>query len=130
MIVKSSDIPKHTLIPTGDMLFDFTLVSKHIQTDSDALPSYVDYGFGSEKMKFAGSHRFAIDRKERTHEQDVDEKLGEVGKEEGYIELSVECFTCNPVVNRDSWAVYIPWVHYWYAKFLWADAVKAVLRRR
>jgi hypothetical protein len=111
------------------MLFDFALVSKHIQTSSDPSPSYADYGFGSDKRNFAGSHRFAINRKERSHDQDVNEKVGQAGKEEEYVELYLQCFRCNPIVNRDSWAESLPWLHYWYARFLWADAVMAVLRR-
>jgi hypothetical protein len=105
------------------MLFDFALVSKHIQTPADPSPSYADYGFGSDKRAFAGSHRFVINRKERDV---VDEKAE---KEEEYVQLSVECFRCNPMINRDSWAESMPWLHYWYGRFLWAEAVRAVLRR-
>jgi hypothetical protein len=111
------------------MLFDFALVSKHIQTSSDPSPSYADYGFGSDRRNFAGSHRFGINREEGVHDRDVDEEAGEARKEEELIELYVECFRCDPLVNRDSWAEYMPWFHYWYARFLWADAVRAVLRR-
>jgi len=101
-------------------------MAKHIQTSPDQLPSYVDYGFGSDQRPFSGSHRFVVDRKEQ---KDVDEKVEQMGKEEEVVELYVECFRCNPMINRDSWAESMPWLHYWYAKFLWAEAVKAVLRR-
>lgn len=129
IIWKSSDIPKHTLVPTGDMFFDFALVSKHIQTSSSPTPSYVDYGFGSDQRIFSGSHRFAINREEKIRDQDVNEKVRQAGMKEEYIELCLECFRCNPIIDRDSWAEYIPWLHYWYARFLWAEAVRAVLRR-
>jgi len=129
IIWKNSDIPKDKLVPTGDMFFDFALVNKHIQTSSDSSPSFVDYGFGSDRRIFAGSQRFAVSRKVRVPDQDVNGKVEQAVKEEEYVELYVECFRCNPVVDRDSWAEYAPWLHYWYARFLWAEAVRAVLRR-
>ena len=131
VIWKGSDISKYSLVPTGDMLFDFLLVSTHIQptaiktptSPSPSLPGYscVDYGFGSDSGSFAGAHRFAVVRQER------DDEAGKEGEEE-YVELKLECFRCNPLVNRESWAEWVPWLHYWYARFLWAEAVRSVLR--
>lgn len=106
------------------MLFDFALVSKHIRTTSGLPPSYVDYGFGSDKRNFAGSHRFVVNRKDEGHGKDANDKT-----EGGSVELYVEGFCCNPMVNRGSWVEYMPWIHYWYGTLLWAEAVRAVLRR-
>lgn len=145
IIWRDSDIPKDRLIPVGDMIFDFALVDKHIrQTFTDPSPSYVDYGFGADHRIFAGSHRFVVKRsEEKRHDQGdlfneaaqgwqemtIKESGGEEEEVEKFVELYVECFRCNPMVNRDSWAEYVPWLHYWYAKALWAEAVRAVLRR-
>ncbi|EXJ78323.1 hypothetical protein A1O3_09484 [Capronia epimyces CBS 606.96] len=142
IIWKSSDISEDSLVPIGDMLFDFALVSKHIQTRPDSIPpsssygssysysySYVDYGFGSDQRNFAGAHRFVVTRKEQDqHQHQNQDQDSKEQKEEEYIELSIECFRCNPLINQDSWAEYLPWLHYWYARFLWAEAVRTVLR--
>lgn len=93
IIWKSSDIPKQVLIPVGDRLFDFALVGKNIQTPSNPISSYADYGFGSDKRTFAGSHRFAINRNERTEDERGAENLEQVEPEEEYVEVYVESFT-------------------------------------
>ncbi|TVY17168.1 hypothetical protein LARI1_G004575, partial [Lachnellula arida] len=82
----AADIPKSTLPPTGDMVFDFLLVATHIHipncnptptsgSTSTSLPgySYADYGFGSDGRGFAGAHRFAVVRKEREVEREKEE---------------------------------------------------------
>lgn len=59
----------------------------------------------------------------------MDGKTETMREEEEYVELSLECFRCNPIMDRDSWAEYMPWLHHWYARLLWAEAVGTVLRR-
>jgi hypothetical protein len=131
VIWRSKDISKVKLASVGDMFFDFAVIDKHIQTHSDPAPSYIDYGFGSDRRVFSGSQRFVVTRHERIRNMEEDEKAGllQTEKEDGYVELSIECFRCNPLVDRDSWAEYAPWLHYWYAKCLWAEAVRRLLRR-
>jgi hypothetical protein len=130
-IWRSEDFYKDKLATIGDMFFDFAVVDRHIQTPSDPSPSHIDYGFGSDQRVFSGSARFSVTRYERVHDTEENEKPEPLQseKEDGYVELSIECFRCNPLVNKDSWAEYAPWLHYWYAKFLWAEAVRRLLRR-
>lgn len=117
------------------MLFDFILVASHVPSPATAATptprsSHVDYGFGSDQRAFAGAHRFGIERREWSYGSPgpphnkvmVDKK-----EEDGDVELYVECFRCNPLVDRDSWAEWMPWLHYWYARLLWAEAVRRVL---
>jgi hypothetical protein len=80
---------------------------------------------------FSGSQRFSVTRHEPTPDAEEDRKTGllQSEMEDGYVELTIECFVCNPLGNRACWAEYLPWLHYWYAKCLWAEAVRRVLRR-
>lgn len=100
----------------------FKMTDYHLQKTSDPVSSYVDFCFGSDESRFGGCHRFAIIRESAREFRDED------GVEE-QVEVLLEHFRCNPKVNVDSWAEYIPWVHYWYAKFLFADAVRTLLRK-
>lgn len=113
------------------MFFDFVLVSKHIQSKSDPSPSHVDYGFGSDRKHFAGSHRFRVTHEEGVCDTEVDKGTGLSvnSSSEGSVELSLECIVCDPTTNRYPLVIYLPWIHYWYARFLWANAVKTLLRR-
>ncbi|TVY27391.1 hypothetical protein LHYA1_G004196, partial [Lachnellula hyalina] len=85
----------------------YPTATKTPTSPSPSLPGYscVDYGFGSDSGSFAGAHRFAVVRQER------DDEAGKEGEEE-YVELKLECFRCNPLVNRESWAEWVPWLHY------------------
>ena len=97
------------------------LIDSHLATSPDQRPSYVDFGFGSDKAPFAGCHRFSI---VRNHEGNSIESDGGVK----VIEMRLEHFRGNPRKNVDSWAEYITWFHYWYAKLLFADGIRSCFR--
>ncbi|RDL32019.1 uncharacterized protein BP5553_09421 [Venustampulla echinocandica] len=123
IIWRVSDIPKTTLVPIEDVLFgSFKVIDAKIKSTSDPSPSYVDFGFGSDSASFAGCHRFCVIRNpEETKDGPSEADSG--------VEIRLEHFRCNPVKNVDSWAEYIPWLHYWYAKLLFADGIRSLLRR-
>lgn len=125
-------------MPVGDILFGaFQLVDSHLKSaPSDPLPSYLDFGFGSDRGYFAGCHRFSLYRglkSKKGSELGKSDVTGTAGRadllEEGEVEVRLEHFRCNPSKNVPSWAEYISWFHCWYAKFLFADGISSVLRR-
>jgi hypothetical protein len=132
------NIPAMSFMPVGDILFGaFQLVDSHLKlAPSDPLPSYLDFGFGSDRGYFAGCHRFSL---HRGLESDKDSELGSLNVagtasdadmlEDGEVEVRLEHFRCNPSKNVPSWAECISWFHCWYAKFLFADGISSVLKR-
>lgn len=125
-------------MPVGDVLFGaFRLVDSHLKlTPSDPLPSYLDFAFGSDRGNFAGCHRFSLHRgleSKTDNELSRSNVTGLIGEadllEESEVEVRLEHFRCNPSKNVPSWAEYISWFHYWYAKLLFADGIGSVLRR-
>lgn len=125
-------------MPVGDILFGaFKLVDSHLKlTPSDPLPSYLDFGFGSDRGHFAGCHRFSVHRGLKAKEDSELSRLnvaGAAGEEslpgDDEVEVRLEHFRCNPSENVPSWAECISWFHCWYAKFLFADGISSVLRR-
>lgn len=131
------NIPATSFMPVGDILFgSFKIVDSHLKlTPSDPLPSYLDFGFGSDRGQFAGCHRFSIHRGLESKDSELGRLniTGATGMtelpEEGDVEVRLEHFRCNPSKNVASWAEWIPWLHFWYAKFLFADGVSSVLRQ-
>ncbi|CAG8956209.1 hypothetical protein HYFRA_00003589 [Hymenoscyphus fraxineus] len=124
---KASEIPKSSLLQVGDVISGaFKMTDYHLQGPSEFSTSYVDFCFGSDESRFGGCHRFAIIR-EASGESNAD---GETeGNKEEQFKVLLEHFRCNPQINADSWAEYIPWVHYWYAMLLFADAVRTLLSK-
>ncbi|KFY75768.1 hypothetical protein V499_04273 [Pseudogymnoascus sp. VKM F-103] len=132
------NIPAMSFMPVGDILFGaFQLVDSHLKlAPSDPLPSYLDFGFGSDRGYFAGCHRFSL---HRGLESEKDSELGSLNVagtasdadmlEDGEVEVRLEHFRCNPSKNVPSWAECISWFHCWYAKFLFADGISSVLKR-
>ncbi|KFY42162.1 hypothetical protein V495_04644 [Pseudogymnoascus sp. VKM F-4514 (FW-929)] len=132
------NIPAMSFMPVGDILFGaFKLVDSHLKvTPSDQLPSYLDFGFGSDRGQFAGCHRFSVHRglKSKTDGElgrlNITGAFNEEGMpEDGEVEVRLEHFRCNPSENKPSWAEFISWFHRWYAEFLFADGISSVLRR-
>ncbi|KAJ5186285.1 hypothetical protein N7449_011049 [Penicillium cf. viridicatum] len=113
-----SELPQRHLLPVGSSLFgSFKVIDKQIVPESsDQRASYVDYGFGSDEFTFAGCHRFQITRSPR------------IGAEP-LVQFELQHFRCNPQKNEPSVAEYIAWVHYAYAKSLFANAVQCILLR-
>jgi len=131
-----SEIPKTAVLPVRTVLFgSFKLVDAHLKSDSNSHPSYsyLDFAFGSVTAHFTGCHRFSIHRNVQKDDGNSG-VIGGVGEGgvfggEEYVQIRLEHFRCNPRKNVDSWAEWIPWIHYWYAKVLLADGVRSVLRR-
>lgn len=85
--------------------------------------SYVDYGFGSDELAFAGCHRFQIKR-----------TLPTGASESARIELSIQCFQCNPKADKPSAdkqfiMQYAEAFHRMYAKALFANAIHSIISR-
>ncbi|KNG84306.1 hypothetical protein ANOM_007261 [Aspergillus nomiae NRRL 13137] len=71
-------IPSTNLLPLGSRFFgSFKLIDMHISKASGMEPSYVDYGFGSDRSRFAGCHRVQVTRSPQP-------------------EISLQQFICNP----------------------------------
>ena len=102
-------IPSTKLLPLGSRFFgSFKLIDMHISKASGMEPSYVDYGFGSDRSRFAGCHRVQVTRSPQP-------------------EISLQQFICNPTKDTPSVAGYLEKFHFIYAKLLFADGVRSVL---
>lgn len=124
LIWRASEIPKSNFVAIGDIIFGaFKMTDCHLQDPSDLNSSYVDFCFGSDESRFGGCHRFVIVRVPSAELKEAEDSMEE------QVEVLLEHFRCNPKVDVDSWAEYIPWFHYWYAKVLFADAVRNLLGR-
>ncbi|KFY29722.1 hypothetical protein V494_08511 [Pseudogymnoascus sp. VKM F-4513 (FW-928)] len=132
------NIPATSFMPVGDILFGaFQLVDSHVKvTPSDPLPSYLTFGFGSDRGQFAGCHRFSIHRglepKKGIESGTLNVSRADDEAElldDGEVEIRLEHFRCNPSRNVPSWAECISWFHRWYAEFLFADGISSMLRR-
>ncbi|KAG9236591.1 hypothetical protein BJ875DRAFT_218022 [Amylocarpus encephaloides] len=124
------NVPPRKLISLGDRIFgSFKHLDSHIDTCPTTGGSYVDFCFGSDTAIFGGCQRFSIRHLDLSTKRQIESDETSMLKEEDEIEISLEHFRCNPVKNEDSWAELIPWVHYWYARLLAADAVRSILRR-
>ncbi|KAE8138435.1 hypothetical protein BDV38DRAFT_244646 [Aspergillus pseudotamarii] len=103
------EIPSTKLLPLGSRLFgSFKLIDKHISKALELEPSYVDYGYGSDRSGFAGCHRVQVTRSPQT-------------------EIRLQQFICNPTKNTPSAAGYLEKLHFVYAKLLFADGIRSVL---
>lgn len=137
------NISKSAFIPVGDILFgSFKLVDSHIkqttsesEPESDPLPSYLDFGFGSDTSNFGGCHRFSVHRDLHrdlgldTKSSSVTDKHPRQVQDEVEIRLEHFSFICNPWTNVDSWPEYMTWFHRWYERLLFMDGIRGVLRR-
>ncbi|KAF9065948.1 hypothetical protein BDP27DRAFT_1424341 [Rhodocollybia butyracea] len=137
------NISTSTVIPVGDILFgSFKLVDSHIkqtprpESESDPLPSYLDFGFGSDTASFGGCHRFSVHRDLRGN-SDLDTKSSPTVTDkdsrqvQDEVEIRIEHFSfiCNPWTNVDSWPKYMTWFHRWYERLLFTDGIRSVLRQ-
>ncbi|KAE8356509.1 hypothetical protein BDV28DRAFT_126763 [Aspergillus coremiiformis] len=104
-------IPSTRLLPLGSRLFgSFKLIDKHLSISSGSEPSYVDYGFGSDRFAFGGCHRVQISRSPQP-------------------EIQLQQFICNPSKNSPPAMRYLDRFHSVYEKLLFADGIRSVLTR-
>lgn len=92
----------------------------HLQQES-----YVDFGFGDDRSRFVGVHRFSVFRPQRTTETTDDDA------DEAVVVLYHHCVTCNPANDRarnmeDSWLFRL---HMVYADLLFREGVARLLQR-
>ncbi|KAF9065947.1 hypothetical protein BDP27DRAFT_1331333 [Rhodocollybia butyracea] len=121
----SQNISTSTVMPVGDILFgSFKIVDFHVKQTTRS------------ESDFGGCHRFSVHRNLHGNSR-LDIESSSVTDESGRdsrqvqdeVEIRLEHFRCNPQTNIDSWAEYITWFHYWYARLLFADGIRSVLRR-
>ena len=88
--------------------------------------SYIDVGFGDDRSGFAGLHRFEVMR-----ERDArDVKAGNESEEEKEgVTVWYSSFSCNPLVNKTLSPPLLFEFHKFYAKTLFRDGIREVLRR-
>ncbi|KAI1071186.1 hypothetical protein LB507_009553 [Fusarium sp. FIESC RH6] len=115
------DIPETTVLPVNSVLFGvFQVLDSKIahpeNTKSLTKPSesYVDFGFGSDSMEFAGVHRFSVERSKS------DDGQGQK------IELHFQHVTCNPTVNKPLSPQFMLGFHEMYADYLFRDGIAEI----
>ncbi|KAL1893034.1 hypothetical protein Sste5346_006715 [Sporothrix stenoceras] len=126
VVRRPTAIPSQRLLPIGSLFFSsFLLVDKHISepekepsSADETVNSYVDFGFGSDEARFAGSHRFRVTRLPAATETT-----------DAQVQIDLEHFRCNPQQNIPSLAERIQWFHFLYAKLLFANGIQAILKR-
>ncbi|EAS36700.3 uncharacterized protein CIMG_02054 [Coccidioides immitis RS] len=137
-VLKPSDIPKDKLLPINSKIYGgFLVIDSHILPTSstpsqgstnelETLYSYIDIGFGLGD--FGGAHRFSIHR-QCPHEPQKQANWLSSEKDREVITFSLSHFTCNPNRAEDTLATvrYLNWFHQWYARVLFADALKGVM---
>ena len=112
------DIPETTILPINSVLFGVFQVldskiaqpesSKHLAKPSE---SYVDFGFGSDSVGFAGVHRFSVVRSKSND-----------GKGQK-VEIHSQNMTCNPIVNKPLRPRFMLGFHEIYTDYLFRDGI-------
>ncbi|KAE8389834.1 hypothetical protein BDV23DRAFT_156585 [Aspergillus alliaceus] len=108
----NAEIPNTKLLPLGSCLYgSFKLIDKHVSVSPGSEPSYVDYGFGSDRFAFGGCHRVQITRSPQ-------------------LEVQLQQFICNPTKDtQPRMGEYLDKFHIVYVKLLFADGIRSVLVR-
>ncbi|KAF4962356.1 hypothetical protein FSARC_9564 [Fusarium sarcochroum] len=78
--------------------------------------SYVDFGFGSDSVRFAGVHRFAVVR------------LREEQSEQQTVQIHYQSMSCNPITNKPLGPQWMFKFHEVYADYLFRDGVSEIKR--
>ncbi len=135
-VQKLEGISKVNLPAKGSLLFggNFIVLDIHLassgseswekvpEKDSSEI-SYVDVGFGDDRKKFAGMHRFEIQHHFAKEEKDEKEEKGEEEVRIWYSSLS-----CNPSIDRPLFWDWAFALHRWYAMCLFRDGIECVIR--
>ncbi len=127
------EISKVNLPAKGTVLFggNFMILDIHLisscpeswqqasEKDSPEI-SYVDVGFGDDRKKFAGMHRFEIQH--HAAQEEEEEKVEEE------VTIWYSSLSCNPSVDRPLFWEWAFALHRWYAMCLFRDGVECVIR--
>jgi hypothetical protein len=93
--------------------------------------SFVEVGFGDDRMGFAGMHRFEVLRLSDSTDgkgEEVGGENGGEGKEGGGVQLWYSSVSCNPRENKLPFPKWVFGFHEFYAQCLFRDGVREVLR--
>ncbi|KAM0430926.1 hypothetical protein ACHAPT_005560 [Fusarium lateritium] len=121
-IWSTKDLSDTTLPSVNTVLFGvFQTLDLHL-TAQDQLKdgpsrteSYVDFGFGSDRFRFGGVHRFAVVRLRDEREQET-------------VQIHCQSMSCNPSVNKPLRPWWMFEFHKAYADLLFRDGVSEIKR--
>jgi hypothetical protein len=109
------------------MLFGGNFMVLDVGLKSDADPSkgmdptledsFVEVGFGDNRRRFAGLHRFEVSR-------DVEKETGEYAG----ITICYSSISCHPTVNKPVFPKFLFGFHKFYAMCLFRDGIAEVLK--
>ncbi|TGO89319.1 hypothetical protein BPOR_0115g00240 [Botrytis porri] len=111
-ILELESLSDKTLPPKGSLLFGGNFMVLFTKTGDDRprdSPSCVEIGYGDDRKKNSGMHRFELN-----HERD--------GAMIWYSSVS-----CNPTINKRPFPDWVFTFHRWYARTLFRDGIAAVL---
>jgi len=103
--------PRHTLLFGGSFIvLDHQITPPSKNNPDNTPPSFLEIGFGDNRMQFAGLHRFEVTR-----------------SRDGGATICFSSFSCNPTVNKAPFPKWILRFHLFYAQCLFRDGIREVL---
>ncbi|KAK2608865.1 hypothetical protein QQS21_002578 [Conoideocrella luteorostrata] len=109
----------HSILWNAFQVADISVSGDDALSSSTAREHSIDIVYGSNRGEFAGCHRFTVQRIEAgVHEEDDDA--------ETRVFVSMECITCNPMVNKPIAGDYLFKFHKLYALMLFREAVSSI----
>ncbi|KAG0645644.1 hypothetical protein D0Z07_8610 [Hyphodiscus hymeniophilus] len=103
--------PRHTMLwGCSFIVLDYQIISPSPTHLDDAPPSFIEIGFGDDRKRFAGLHRFEVTR-----------------SRDGGATICFSSFSCNPTVNKAPFPKWIFRFHLFYAQCLFRDGIREVL---
>lgn len=107
-IWRASEIPTQSVLPVGSYLYGAFQVTD-VEFSGESAESHIDFGFGSDVNKFAGFHRFLVQR-----------------LADNRVTVSFRGVVCNPTKDTGSPVAFLRPLHLIYAKLLFNDAIRAI----
>lgn len=110
--LKDTELPALNSVIYGTFQVTDVQLATNKQKDAEnVLESYIDFGFGNSRGKFAGVHRFAVVRPKQ---------------DEDSVEIRFQGMTCNPTENRHIFPGWMFSFHTVYADLLFREGVARV----
>lgn len=97
-----------------------------VEMEREETGSFIDVAFGDSRNTFAGCHRFEVLRLGRNENLEEVKLREEVDESE--VSIVYSSFACNPRVGEAKFPQWLHGFHLLYARLLFWDGIKEVLR--